>query len=105
MSVKTEYPHIVLNDQGVPVIEGTTMKVVELVAARLAYAWSPEELQVQYPHLTQDRIHAALAYYWDHAEALDREVARQIAEYEAHRRAKSGEPSPLQQRLRGRGLL
>jgi uncharacterized protein (DUF433 family) len=105
MSAKTEYPHIVLNDLGVPVIEGTTMKVVELVASRQAYGWSPEEVQVQYPHLTQGRIHAALAYYWDHADALDREVSRQVDEYEAQRQAKAGEPSPLRQRLQSKGLL
>jgi uncharacterized protein (DUF433 family) len=63
MPARTEYPHIVLNDQGIRVIEGTTMKVIELVAARHTYGWSPEELQLQYPSLTQSRIHAALAYY------------------------------------------
>lgn len=105
MPARTEYPHIVLNDQGIPVIEGTTMKVIELVAVRHAYGWSPEELQLQYPSLTQSRIHAALAYYWDHADVLDREVDRQVAEYEAQKQAKAAEPSPLRQRLRVKGLL
>ncbi len=52
MPAKTEYPHIVLDERRVPIIEGTIMKVVELVAVRLAYGWSPEELHCQYPYLS-----------------------------------------------------
>ena len=42
--VATRYEHIVLDESGAPAIGGTTMKVVELVAERLGYGWSPEEL-------------------------------------------------------------
>ena len=34
---ETRYEHIVLTDDGVPMIAGTTMKVVELVLDHLAY--------------------------------------------------------------------
>lgn len=61
---ETGYEHIVLGDDGTPHISGTTMKVVELVTAQLAYGWSPEELHFQFPHLTLGQIHSALAYYW-----------------------------------------
>lgn len=50
MAIGTEYPHIVRGPQGNPLIEGTTLKVVELVVEKLAYGWSPEEL-----HLQQDQ--------------------------------------------------
>ncbi len=43
------YPHLSTNADGVPVIAGTTMKVVELVTAHLAHGWSPEELHFQFP--------------------------------------------------------
>ena len=55
------------------------MKVVELVTAQHAHGWSPEELAFQFPHLTLGQVHSALAYYWDHQEMLDREIARGLA--------------------------
>ncbi len=61
--VATRYEHVVLNDQSVPIISGTTMKVVELVVEQQAYGWSPEELHLQHPYLTLGQIHSALAYY------------------------------------------
>lgn len=74
--VETRYEHIVLDTQGVPLIAGTTMKVVELVTAQAAYGWSPEELHFQFPHLSLGQIHSALAYYWDHRDELDGDIAR-----------------------------
>ena len=47
------------------------MKVLELVAERYAWGWSPEELLLNHPYLTLGQIHAALAYYEDHAQELD----------------------------------
>jgi uncharacterized protein (DUF433 family) len=50
MSVaETRYEHIVINKDGTPIISGTTMKVVEFIAERIAYGWSPEELHFQHP--------------------------------------------------------
>lgn len=99
---ETRYEHIVLSDAGIPSIAGTTMKVVELVAAQAAYGWSPEELHFQFPHLTLGQIHSALAYYWDHREELDQDIARRLATTEQWRQ--QADPSPLRQRLRERGV-
>ncbi len=63
MLAETKYQHILLNDDNIPVIAGTTMKVVELVSAHLAYGWSAEELHFQFPTLTLGQIYSALAYY------------------------------------------
>lgn len=49
--METRYEHIVLNEDHVPRIAGTTMKVVELVVEQQAYGWSPEELHFQHPYL------------------------------------------------------
>ena len=89
----TPYEHVQLDSKGVPVIVGTTMKVVELVMAQMAYGWSPEELLFQHPYLTLGQIHSALAYYWDHKDELDADIEsrRQYAEEE---RRKAG-PSRL----------
>ena len=74
----TRYEHIVLNEQGVPEILGSTMKVLELVLSQKAYGWSPEELHFQYPHLSLGQIHSALAYYWDHKDALEADIAASV---------------------------
>jgi uncharacterized protein (DUF433 family) len=78
-TVETRYEHIVLLDGQVPLIAGTTMKVVELVTAQQAHDWSPEELVFQFPYLTLGQVHSALAYYWDHQADLDAEIARRLA--------------------------
>ena len=49
MLAETKYQPIVLDGYKVPVIAGTTMKVVELAAAYLAYGWSAEELHFPVP--------------------------------------------------------
>ncbi len=99
--VETRYEHIVLDDSGVPRIAGTTMKVVELVTAQTAYGWSPEELHFQFPHLSLGQIHSALAYYWDHRDELDRDIARRLAAVERQQQQTSS--ASLRARLRARG--
>jgi uncharacterized protein (DUF433 family) len=74
----TKYEHIVIGEDGVPRIAGSTTKVVELVADRHAYGWSPEEMQFQHPHLSLGQVHAALAYYWDHQSDLEQDLARRL---------------------------
>lgn len=61
------------------------MKVVELIAERSAYGWSPEELYFQHPYLTLGQIHSALAYYWDHVEELEQDMNRRLASTEQAR--------------------
>jgi len=83
---ETRYEHIVLNEERVPLIAGTTMKVIELVLDQRAYGWSPDELRFQHPYLALGQIRSALAYYWDHQEALDHDILRRQAEVERLRR-------------------
>lgn len=99
----TTYEHVHLDSQGAPAIVGTTMKVVELVMAQIAYGWSPEELLFQHPYLTLGQIHSALAYYWDHKDELDADIEsrRRYAEEERH---KAG-PSPLAAKLHEHEIL
>jgi uncharacterized protein (DUF433 family) len=92
------YPHITANADGVPLITGTTMKVVELVTAHLAHGWSPEELHFQFPHLSLGQIHAALGYYWDHRDEIDADIDRR-ARYVEQLRREVG-PSVIAAKLR-----
>jgi uncharacterized protein (DUF433 family) len=103
MATETRYEHIVLSDDGVPAITGTTMKIVELVLAHLAYGWSPEELHFQFPYLTLGQIHSALAYYWDHREQLERDIQTRLEAVDRLRHEQG--VSPLQARLRAKGSL
>src|SRR5689334_15660455 len=72
--LETRYEHIVLDD-GVPYIAGTTMKVVELAVAHTIWNWDSAELRKQYPHLSPGQIHSALAFYWDHQQEIDADIA------------------------------
>jgi uncharacterized protein (DUF433 family) len=103
MATETRYEHIILATDDVPTIAGTTMKVVELVLARLTNGWSPEELHFQFPQLTLGQIHSALAYYWDHKQQLDQDIQTRLAEVEQLQ--KENGPSALVARLRAQGLL
>jgi uncharacterized protein (DUF433 family) len=101
--VETEYKHIILNEANVPVIAGTTMKVVELVLEKTAYGWSPEELHFQHPYLTLGQICSALAYYWDHQPELDQDIQRRLATVD--RMQQTAGPAPLVARLKAEGLI
>ena len=103
MARATAYEHIVISEAGVPVIDGTSVTVVELVLETHAYGWSPDELQFQHPYLTLGQIHSALAYYWDHKDELDRDIERRLERVEQIRRDVG--PSQLVERLKAKGLL
>ncbi|HAV64456.1 MAG TPA: hypothetical protein DCY13_19070 [Verrucomicrobiales bacterium] len=93
--------HIRIDDRGVPWIDDTNTKVIEVVLDMVAHGWSPEEIHFQHPHLSLAQIHAALGYYYDHQEELDGQIKRDVAEVERRRR-EAGE-SPLHKRLRTLG--
>src|SRR5688572_10112972 len=95
--METRYQHIELNEEHVPSIAGTTMKVVELVLEQQAYGWSPEELHFQHPYLTLGQIYSALAYYWDHQEELEHNIQERLTKVETIKRMVRS--VPLQARL------
>jgi len=103
-SIETNYEHIELNDEGIPMISDANMKVVELVLSKISYGWSPEELHFQYPHLTMGQIHSALAYYWDHQEEMEMDIERRRQRVQEIRK-EVHPPSLLLNRLKSKGLL
>lgn len=78
MLTNTLYKHIVVNDEGVPMIEGTNMKVIELVLNHTIYGWEPDELQENHPYLTLGQIYSTLAFYWDHKDEVDQDIQRRL---------------------------
>jgi uncharacterized protein (DUF433 family) len=103
MLANTLYRHIVKNDDGIPMIEGTTMKVVELVLNHKAYGWNAEELQENHPYLLMSQIHSALAYYWDHQEEIDNDIQKRLAHVDDLQN--KSKPSRRRERLKAEGLI
>jgi len=101
--METRYEHITLNEDHVPGIFDTTMKVVELVAEQQAYGWNPEELHFQHPYLTLGQIHSALAYYWDHREELDDDIRRRLEQIDGLR--SKNQPSEPVERLKAQAPI
>ncbi|MGB3404012.1 MAG: DUF433 domain-containing protein [Microcoleaceae cyanobacterium] len=101
--ITSEYKYVQLNEHNIPIITGTTMKVVELVTAQKAYGWSPEEIHFQHPYLTMSQIHSALAYYWDYKAEIDADIENRL---EAVKQLQQlSEPFPLAAKLRAKGQL
>jgi uncharacterized protein (DUF433 family) len=100
---ETKYKHIELNDEGVPVISGTNMKVIELVLNKISHGWSPEELHFQHPYLTLGGVHSALAYYWDHQAEMERDIERRLRKVQQIR--KESGSSQLAARLKAKGMF
>jgi uncharacterized protein (DUF433 family) len=101
--VTTSYEHITLNEKGIPVIDGTTMKVVELIMAQKAHGWRPEELHYQHPYLNMSQIHSELSNYWDNKATLDADIEWR-EQYAEEMRLADGRSS-LANRLRDQGLV
>lgn len=87
-----------IDEDGVAWIVGANTKVIEVVVDKLAHGSSPEEMHLQYPHLSLAQIHAALSFYHEHETELEAEIERRLLQVNE---LASREPdSPLRQRLR-----
>ena len=92
------YPHVEMSAQGAAMIAGTRTKVVEVVLDRIAHHWDADEMQRQHPHLSLAQIYAALAYYHDHQDEIEREIDERLERVE---RIAAAQPSSvLQAKLR-----
>jgi uncharacterized protein (DUF433 family) len=77
MSLKTSYPHIVKDPTvcgGKACIQGTRVRVLDIVCASDHLALSPDEICDQYPEFTLSQVHGALAYYYEHREEVHAEM-------------------------------
>ena len=53
-----------------PVIVGTDIKVAQIASEHEHLGMSADEIVEAHPHLTLADVHAALAYYYDHLDAI-----------------------------------
>jgi uncharacterized protein (DUF433 family) len=58
---------------GRPCVAGTRIRVQDIVT-RTELGDAPDDIVRSYPHLTLADIHAALAYYYDNRELIDRQI-------------------------------
>lgn len=86
------YPHITLNNRGVPCIDGTRHRVIDIAADHVAYGYSAGQIVEQYPDLTLAQVHAALTYYFDHQEEIDAALIESYKHTERLRKAQKLHP-------------
>jgi len=55
-------------------IVGTRVRVQDIVADHERHGMSPEQIARDYPHVSQAQVHAALAYYFDHRDEIQRQM-------------------------------
>ena len=60
---------------GAPIIKGTRI-AVRAIAGYYQLGMNVDEILQSLPHLTQSQVHAALAFYFDNQEAIDRDLRR-----------------------------
>ena len=98
MDVSREHIEIVQGSAGPkPCIRGTRIRVVDVLGWYEGHGWSASEIVEQFPHITQADVFAALAYYWDNKEEVDRWIAEDNAYVEEMMRLY---PGRLQERLK-----
>ncbi len=78
---------------GKPRIAGHRIKVAHVAVWHERMGMSPAQIVAEYPQLTLGKVHAALAYYYDHKAELDADIA---AGEEAARQLEASQPSLLQ---------
>ena len=74
---KNTYPHIGSDPEiadGKPIIIGTRI-TVRCVAGYYQMGMSADEILTTLIHLTPSQVHSALAYYFDHQEEVDMDLA------------------------------
>jgi uncharacterized protein (DUF433 family) len=105
MTGQVIYPHIEKIDASEPARLQRTprIRIAQIVMDYLAYGWSVEEMCRQHSYLTPAEAHAAMTYYFDHQEEIEREIR---TEWEQAEQSKiQSPPSPFLVRMRAKGLL
>jgi uncharacterized protein (DUF433 family) len=90
-----------IDDRGVAFVGRTRMKVSQIVAERKAWGLTPEQIAANHETITLSEVYTALAWYADHREAIDNELAS-TNEFAAESREQSGQPTDLKEQLKQR---
>ena len=79
-----------------PRIAGHRIRVQDVVIWHEKLGMSPDEIVFHYPTITLSDVYAALAYYWDHRDEIERAIADEHAFVEEFRRHHIG---PLEEKM------
>jgi uncharacterized protein (DUF433 family) len=77
-------------------IVGTRISVQDIYIWHELLGKSPDEIVSEYPFLTLSQVHAALAYFYDHAEEIREQIKRGRDEVE---RVRANNPPKLQAKV------
>jgi uncharacterized protein (DUF433 family) len=97
---KTLESHIDADPQkcgGKPCVAGTRVRVWDIYVLHERLGKTPDEIVGAFPQLSLADVHAALAYYWDHRQEIDRQM-KEADEFVQTLKAASG-PGPLAKKL------
>lgn len=70
---------------GDPTLEGTRIRVSDIVVAFEHRGWSPEEIVREFPSLHIQDIHAALTYYYERPHEIREEIRNREAAFAGDR--------------------
>jgi uncharacterized protein (DUF433 family) len=104
VATEVTYPHIEKSD-GEParLRRVPRIRVAQIVMDYLAYGWSPDEMCRQHPYLQPAEAYAAMAYYIDHQDEIDREIHDERQQEQQDR--KRAVRSSVYLRLKAKGVL
>lgn len=74
----TVWPHIEIDPSGVAWIQGTRVKVVDVVMDHVRHHWDADEICREHPTIPLSSIHAALGMYCENLEEFDQVIAKQV---------------------------
>ncbi|MDI9547297.1 MAG: DUF433 domain-containing protein [Chloroflexota bacterium] len=80
--------------RGRPCVGGSGIKVTDIVMASLFHGRSPDQISSDYA-LSLAQVHAALAYYYQHKDELDRDIREQITAAKAAKEQRIGGEASL----------
>ena len=74
---QVKHPYISINtkiSKGSPVITGTRIRVIDIAIEYDRLGLTPDQIINTHPHLTLEKIHDALSYYYENRSMMDKEI-------------------------------
>jgi len=104
MATTAGYAHIEFKPDGWPMIAGTRISVARVALDYTVHHLSVEEIPRLYGGLSLAQVLAALAYYFDHKDDVDRRIEARHREAVAGRQLWSDSQEQLRSRVGGDDL-
>ncbi len=73
MPIAITSQYVEIDDKGRARLAGGGVAIYQIVQESMN-GYSPDEIHAHFPNLSLAQVHSALAYYYDHREAIDAEI-------------------------------